>query len=379
MTSRSADVLIVGGGVIGCAAAYELAREGLSVRLLERGVLAGESSGAAAGMLTPVGEALHSPTLARWGFESLSRFPELCSRARELSGVDPELEHSGALRVARGERDAAELQRLRAELCNERPELEWLSAQAARELEPQLAEEQHGCLWSPREAHVRSGSFTRALAGAAVALGAQLELGVTVRGLLRAGERVVGVQTSGAELRAGYVIVCSGAWVGELQDWLGEIGLEAPPLPVVPVRGQILALDVPRPPLRSIVWGGDTYLVPRRDGSLVVGATEERAGFECHTTTEGVARLLSSAPRLVPALAGVPFREAWVGLRPSSPDGLPAIAAIEGAPGLAVAAGHFRNGILLAPVTAELLRDLVIGKARPRDLADFDPKRWQHT
>jgi glycine oxidase len=147
-------------------------------------------------------------------------------------------------------------------------------------------------------------------------------------------------------------------------------------VPVEPVRGQILSLTGARPPLRSIVWGEGAYLVPKRDGSLVVGATEERVGYDCRVTAEGVEGLLAAARELVPPLARAEFAAGWAGLRPASPDGMPAISAVAGAAGLYVAVGHSRNGVLLSPITGRLVADLVLGKELPPDAAVFDLARF---
>jgi glycine oxidase len=147
-------------------------------------------------------------------------------------------------------------------------------------------------------------------------------------------------------------------------------------LPIEPVRGQIVSLDAPSPAFAPIVWAGDTYLVPKRDGSLIVGATEERVGFDCRVTARGVCGLLASATALMPSLGRTSFRSAWAGLRPATPDGLPLIGAVPGVEGMWVAAGHHRNGVLLSPVTGELVADAVEGKGLPPDAAAFSPTRF---
>jgi glycine oxidase len=144
---------------------------------------------------------------------------------------------------------------------------------------------------------------------------------------------------------------------------------------VEPVRGQILSLEAPRPPLRAIVWGEGAYLVPKANGSIVVGATEERVGFDCRTTTAGIAALLREAPRLVPALADCSFRDAWAGLRPDTPDHLPLIGPAPGVEGLYLAAGHFRNGVLLSPITGRLVADAILGRELPAAAHAFSPER----
>lgn len=363
--SPHADVAIVGGGVIGCACAWFLAREGLSVTLLERDDVAARASGAAAGMLLPFGEADGEGPFLRWGARSLALFPELCAELRERSGIDPELEACGALHVAADEAGASALRDKVRRLAEHG--LEWLDASAARAAEPRLGEGLLGAAFSPGESHVRSPLLTRALAAAAAELGARVESGVSVTGLLRAGSRVEGVETDAGRRPAGVVVLCAGAWSGGLAPFA---------LPVEPLRGQILSLDGPRPPLRRMLLADDVYLVPKRDGSVAAGATVERSGFDCRVTAAGMQQLLSAAMRLAPVLAQARFRDAWAGLRPATPDGLPAIGPAPGLPGLVVATGHFRNGVLLAPVTGRLVTDLVLGKAPPEDAAVFRPDRF---
>jgi glycine oxidase len=372
---RGADVIVVGGGVVGCSVAWHLAREGLDVVLLERSVLAGQASGAAAGMLAPVGEGAVGSALLRYGLESLARFPSLCEELRELSGVDPEFEPSGILRLAQ---TGAEERALRAKCAALRSlglDLEWLDEREADSAQPGLAEDLRGALWSPREANLRSPLLVSAYAGAARALGARIVTAAPVVGLQLEGDQVVGVRSAEGSCEAGCVVVATGAWCGDLAEWL-PARFGSPVLPIEPVRGQIVSLDAPLPPLRTIVWGEGAYLVPKRDGSVVVGATEERVGFDCRVTAEGVGGLLAAATRLVPALREAGFRRSWAGLRPGSPDGLPAIGWLPGVNGLLVAAGHHRTGVLLSPTTGAVVRDLVLGKDAGAAAIAFDPARW---
>ncbi len=340
------DAIVVGGGVIGCAVAFALAREGVAVTLYETGEIAGEASGAAAGMLAPVGEFQAPGPLLRLGLASLARFPALVAELRERTGIDPEHQVSGVLRVA------AMLPEL---------ELAWLDAHALRALVPVVAPGLRGALFSPHEAHVRSPLLARAFAAAAERLGARVWTGAPVVGLLRERERVAGVETADGRHAAGSVVLCAGSFTRACAAWTD------PPFaaPVVPVRGQIVTLDAPRPPLGRIVWGEDAYLVPKLDGSLVVGATVERVGFDRRVTAEGVRALLAAATVLVPGLAGATFRGAFAGLRPDTPDHLPLIGPVPALPGLVLATGHYRNGVLLAPVSAGLVADGLLGKGWP--------------
>ena len=367
---RNADAVVVGGGVIGCAVAYFLAREGVRVTLLERDELGRRASGAAAGMLLPFGEAEDDGPFRHWGLKSLALFPELVRELLDRSGVNSEFAASGALQPAFDESSAARL-RARAQREAEH-DVEWLDAANARVAEPQLAEPLHGALWSPHEAHLRPPLLVRAYAAGAASLGARVEAGVSAIGLLRRGDRVVGVATEGGDRHAGCVVLCMGAWSPICASWLDA----AWELPIEPVRGQILSLDAPQPPLSAIIVGPSAYLVPKADGSVVVGATEERVGFDCRVTAEGMAELLTAAPRLVPALARCTFRTAWAGLRPATPDRLPVIGPLPGIEGLLLATGHYRNGVLLSPITGRLVAEYVLGKETGDDARVFLPERW---
>lgn len=368
-TRPSPDVLIVGAGVVGASAAYHLAREGLSVAVLEQGDVACRASGAAAGMLLPLGEAHEKGPFLAAGLRSLARFPELAAELAERSGVDPELELSGSLHVARGEARAEALRAKAGDLAE--LSASWLDARDVRRRAPWLGDDVLGALHSPREAHVRSPQLARAYLGAACSLGARFERGVTVDALVREGERIVGVRTRAGVLRAGSCVLCAGPWSGQL---LATTGSELA-LPLEPVRGQILSLSAPSD-AGGIVVDEAVYLVTKRDRRLVVGATEERVGFDDGVTAEGVAALLRAALDLAPGLSGRPFLGAWAGLRPSTPDGLPVLGAIPGLAGLVLATGHHRNGVLLSPVTGEWVADCVTGRPLPDDARAFDPARF---
>ena len=362
------DVIVVGGGVVGSAVAWSLARRGVAVRLLERDSVAAHASGAAAGMLAPISEAAPDTALRRAALAALEVFPGVVEELESTSGVDPEWVQSGVLRVAHDASAAVGL-RARAERDAEHGVV-WLEGAEARAAAPGLAETCPGATWSPREAHVRSPLLTEAFVRSAEARGAQIEAGVPVTGLTIEAGRVRGVETAAGRLAAGGVVLCAGCWTTAATAWAGAR------VPVEPVRGQIVSLDAPSPPFAPIVWGADTYLVPKRDGSVVVGATEERAGFEVRVTAEGVGTLLEAATSLVPPLAKSGFRGAWAGLRPAAPDRLPVVGALPAVEGCWVASGHHRNGVLLSPVTAEWIADEVEGKGVASLAAPFDPARF---
>ena len=353
--SSGTEVVVVGGGVTGAAVAWFLAREGVGVTLFERGDIAGEASGAAAGMLAPLSESDGDGPLRRRGLESLAAFAELVAVLRDRTGIDPEFVASGVLRVAESEASAEALERrARAEAG---AGLGWLGGRELRELVPGLAPTLLGALHVAGESHVRSPLLVRAYVAAARQLGAVVRTCSEVRGLLRDRDRVVGVRTSEGDHGGDVVVLCAGPWAATSGDWLG-----AGAVPIEPVRGQIVSLDMPTPAFGPIVWGRGAYLVPKRDGSLVIGATLERVGFDRRVTAGGVRSLLAEAEALVPALGNQGFRGAWAGLRPDTPDHLPLVGPVPGIEGVVLAAGHYRNGVLLSPVTGRLVADGILGK-----------------
>ncbi len=364
---RSGDVVVVGGGVIGCSVAFALSRMGASVVVVERDRVGVHASRAAAGMLAPITESPDEGAGFQLGLESLDLFPSLIAEIRELSGIDPRYLESGLLRVAEGD----ELDELRARASRlEAYGCSWLDGKEVRAREPRLAPGIEGGLWSPREGHVDGFLLTRAYAGAAARRGARFELGTTVLGLIWEGKRVRGVRTSSGELAAADVVLCQGAWTGLAEDWMPLR------LPIQPVKGQMIALEAPQPDLPCVIWGAGTYLVPR-DGSVRVGATVEHAGFDVRTTASGIAALLAGASRVMPMLGDCTFQEAWAGLRPGTPDDLPLIGPVPGASGLTLAAGHYRRGVMLSPLTGLAVADWILsGKLAP-ELAVCDPGRFQ--
>ncbi len=361
------DVVVVGGGVVGCSVAFHLARAGAAVALLERNDLASHASGAAAGMLAPICESTGEGPFFELALRSLRRFPDLAPELRELSGVDPQYVPSGVLRAAESEAEVRHLREQADRLAAYG--LEWLDAEAARSRVPLLGEGVLGALWSPQEGHVYSPLMTRAYAGAAERLGAVIGRATPVTGLLRQGRRIAGVRSPAGDQAAGHVVLCAGAWTRFCGEWLDLS------LPVDPVRGQILALDAPARGFRSIIWGEGVYLVPKRNGSVVVGATEEHAGFDCRLTGAGIAQLLAAATRLIPELGSCTFRHAWAGLRPDTPDHLPLIGPLAEVEGLSLAAGHYRNGVLLSPITGELVAEGVLRGEWAESAAPFRPER----
>ncbi|HVB76705.1 MAG TPA: glycine oxidase ThiO [Candidatus Nitrosotalea sp.] len=337
-----ARILIVGGGVIGCAIAERLSRAGHRVTLLERDHLGAHASGAAAGLLAP-----HSEGGQELELRSLGLFPELVERIEALSGVEVEYRAGQTIAPALS---GEEERRLR------RGSGRWLDAGEALALEPALNPAIRGVALY-EEAQVSPPRFVRALARAAQVQGAEIKEGVPVGALVGRSNRVSGVRTSEGDLRADFTVLAAGPWSPALASPLGVA------LDVRPSRGQLLTLLPPRRLLtRLLTWGG-SYLMPKPDGTLIAGSTEEEVGFDARVTASGMSALLEFATRAVPALSTAVLDRSWAALRPATPDGRPLIGLGAGREGLIVATGHNRNGVLLAPVTAEMVLDLITANA----------------
>jgi glycine oxidase len=364
-----ADVVVVGGGVIGCAAAYYLTKAGASVILVDRDGLAGEASGAAAGMLAPPQEAAASGAFRDLCRAAIDVFPSLVEALHQECDVDIQYRTSGLLLVAETE---ARAKALRA-VVHRRGELglalEWVEGEPLRRLEPGISDEVLGAAYSPEVRHVNPGFLTQSLAQAAAARGATLKLETTVTGFIRRSSIVEGVRTSdGNRIAADHVVLAAGSWTRRLARHLGA------DVPTRPMRGQMLAYQYAG--ARHILWGEDGYLVPKAGGFLFAGATVEDVGFRPRTTRKGLAGLRRMAAAAVPALRFQEEASAWAGLRPGSPDGLPIIGPLPGWASAYVASGHFRNGILLGPLTGRLIAQLITEGQTEMPLEPFTAARF---
>jgi len=369
--SSNPDVVIIGGGVIGCAIAYYLSRERGRVVVLERGLIGNEASGSAAGMLAPLAEA-HGPSpFLDLCLASHRLYPELTDTLRAEVGVDVEYVPSGLLRVALSEADEAELSSQIGWQGTLGMGVRWIDSAAARGLEPLLSPRVRGAIYSPLEHQVNPGRLVQGLARAAEARGAVIRQETAAVGLLRRGHRVTGVRLASERLSADAVVLAAGPWTKRLGAALGAR------LPVKPVRGQMLALGGGPPPVRHIIWGPKGYVVPKPNGFVFVGATVEEVGYRKRTTARGLAFLRRMANALVPALRYAAHVDAWAAFRPGSADNLPILGAVPGWEGLWVASGHFRNGILLAPVTGQLMARSLLDGREVEGLSPFSPARFQ--
>lgn len=372
---RTCDAVIVGGGIIGLAAGWRLRQAGLSVIVVERGHAGAAASSAAAGMLAPSVEAGTEndggfPALCRAGF---AMWPDFACELQSATGADVELRTDGILVVVR---DGARAERPKAGDLKEQsagPPVQWLSAREARTLEPALAPDIQGALFFPEDGQVNNRLAVAALVRAFRGAGGMLLEGTPVTGLRIRNGRAEAVLTDAGPIAAGVVVLAAGAWAGALPGWPDS----ALP-PVRPVKGQMAALRPRRPAMERVVWGPGgaerVYLVPRADGRVLIGATVEEAGFDTNVTATGLGGLLRSAVAVMPALAGAELADHWAGLRPGSPDDVPLVGRSP-IGGLVWATGHHRNGILLAPLTADAVCRLVMAKDWPPPYSVMNPER----
>ncbi len=366
--ARSPDVVVVGGGLVGTAIALRLAGEGLEVTLLERGEIGREASWAAGGILTPVHLAAYPAPLAELCAASARLYPALIDEIRRSTSIDPEYRVSGFLIVERDDEEAGHARTLEAWKREHGQPVERLTREEARERQPGLPDTVRGAILLPDIAQVRNNRLAAALAEMAQKRGAEIRKNAPATGFLRVPGRVTGVKTPHGDVFARTVVLAAGAWSGEV---LAPLGIA---LPVTPIKGQILLAQGEPGLLGPILEGGDTYLVPRADGKILIGSTLEDAGFDKSVTLEGAGGLAARAAALFPPAAKLPLVASWAGLRPSTPDRLPYIGPTP-MEGLLVATGHFRNGILLAPITAQLVSEIATGRPPSIPLDPFDPAR----
>ncbi|MBW4692793.1 MAG: FAD-dependent oxidoreductase [Lyngbya sp. HA4199-MV5] len=388
MTAIS-DIVVIGGGAIGLALALELRLQGASVTLLSRD-LAQAASHAAAGMLAPQAEQLSPGAMLELCLRSRSLYPDWTQKLEALTGLPTGYWACGILapvyeeaegrreerRKGRGERRKA------GEVGGAREDREtrghgdteirttqnsklppptpysllptpahWLDRASIHHQHPGLSKEVIGGWWYPKDAQVDNRSLTKALWVAVREAGVDVQKGVIVQAMLYQGRQISGLQTSNGTFQSGHYVLATGAWS---QDVL--------PLPVTPRKGQMLSVQVPAGqtlPLQTVLFGSEIYIVPRQDGRIIIGATSEDVGFTPDNTPEGVQALWARSLRLYPALQQFPMQECWWGFRPATPDELPLLGASP-YDNLTLATGHYRNGILLAPVTAQLMTDRIL-------------------
>ncbi|MER5541984.1 glycine oxidase ThiO [Streptomyces sp. NPDC001118] len=376
-TSDTSDVLVIGGGIIGLVTAWRAAQRGLTTAVVDPEP-GGGAARVAAGMLAAVTE-LHygEETLLALNLESARRYPDFAAELTELTGHDLGYRRCGTLQVALDADDRAHLRELHALQRRCGLESEWQSGRECRRLEPMLAPGVRGGLRVDGDHQIDPRRLATALVAACERAGVTFHRCWAER-LDVVRDRAAGVCTrDGTELRAGQVVLAAGSLSGRLTG-VPEAVLP----PVRPVKGQVLRLTVPRRhapflsrTVRAVVRGSQVYLVPRENGELVVGATSEELGWDTTVTAGGVYELLRDAHELVPGITELPLTETRAGLRPGSPDNAPLLGPT-GLAGLLLATGHFRNGVLLTPVTGDVLAEVLASGQLPDEARPFTPQRF---
>ncbi|MHB8177842.1 MAG: glycine oxidase ThiO [Vulcanimicrobiaceae bacterium] len=351
--AQGGDAIVIGAGLIGLSIAFELARRGVDVRVIESGEAGHGASWAAAGMLAPLTEQLIEPTFRKLCEDALAMYPEFVAHVREAGGIDPQLHLNGIATIAF---DDAQMERLllRSHVLQERGHAyTLLDPMQTLAMEPVLDKHVRGALLVHGEGQVNNRRLGPALLTACERSGVTISTAAHDVALVVNGRRAIGVRTETGLVTAKIVINAMGAWASQLPG----VPSDCVP-PVRPVCGQMLALTLPHQLVQHTVWVPGAYLVPKDDGQLLIGATSEDVGFQTRVTAQGVHALLHGALAAAPKLGEFTISETWAGLRPATPDELPLIGrtALDG---YLLAVGHYRNGILLAPITAQMIADLV--------------------
>ena len=363
------DVIVIGGGVIGLSIARALALKNVrNVCLVERGECGAEASFAAAGMLAPQAEADRKDEFFDLLCRSRDLYPALASSLQEETGIDIELDLTGTLYLSFSEEDHHELEQRFEWQSKANLPIERLSAYEAQTLEPRISSSISGALLFPRDVQVENRRLLAALTNSIHRFGISVLTETNVEEINVRNGKVTGIQTSKGGIGSSKVIVTAGAW----SDLVGALKF-----PMEPVRGQMVCLSAKPQLTRHIVYNPRGYIVPRQDGRLLAGATTEHVGFLKTVTAGGIKSILVNAAEISPGIDSLPIVSSWAGLRPRAPDGLPVLGPCDEIEGLIYATGHYRNGILLAPLTGELIADAVVEGMIPSELANFSPNRFK--
>lgn len=331
------DVLVIGGGVIGLATAIALSQKGAKVTIVERELCGRGATWAAAGMLAPEAEKLEGDLLS-FGIRSRDMYPQWIANLMRLSGQDCGYWCCGMLAPVLSEGDRQAIAK----------HPQYISLEESRQRQSGLGESILGALWLPEDGQVNNRKLAKALLGAARSLSIKILEGTTVYQIVRDSHRVTHLDTSAGKLQSDRYVLATGAWTRSLL-----------PLPIKPIKGQMLSVFDRDRKLQRVIYAPNCYIVPRQDGTIVIGATVEDVGFDQGNNAAGIAQLLNRAIAVYPAIANMPITETWWGFRPHAPHEIPILGSSD-YENLILATGHYRNGILFAPITAKLIAELII-------------------
>lgn len=366
------DILIIGGGVIGLSIAHELHQQGVkSITLVEKGTLGNEASRAAAGMLAPSSETEKNDDFYALCVESNSLYPHLADQLLVETGIDIEFDPSGTLYLAFNDNDIAEEDRRFRVQSGIGVNISRLDRRQILEIEPNVSSEVISGLLYADDRQVENRKLLDALKRYAEINDIKIVENCEIASIEIENDRVIGARTAAGLYHAGHTVLATGAWTS-----LIKLDNAAFPVRIRPIRGQILSFKAVPGSLKKVIYSPRGYMVPRTDGRLLAGATVEDCGFDSGTTKEGLEQLRRSASEIAPMTANLEVSESWAGLRPLSDDEHPILGRFAGLEDLTIATGHYRNGILLAPLTARLTADSIVAKKDHRYLEIFGPDRF---
>ncbi len=367
--NKITDVVIIGGGIIGSSIAYYLRKSNIDVTILEQGDIGGQASSAAAGLLAPLGPLSGPGPFADLVLASFALFPSLVPELEDVSGMTLGYEQTGALRTITSPK---RISHLRKRLQNWQPlglEMNWLTGDEARQLEPALGPDISAAIYAPEESQINASQLVKAFSQAANRLGAKIYSHTRVTGIHRNNTKIIGVQTDRDEIACSSLVIATGAWTACYEKWFNTA------IPVRPLQGQMLSLKQPSVPLQHIIFGNAIYLVPR-GSNILVGATKEETGFDMQVTDEGISWLHTTALKLLPALRTSKIEHTWAGLRPKTPDNQPILGSLPNWENVILATGHNSVGIILSVITGQTIADLITTGKTPQVIQPFSLERY---
>ncbi len=370
-TNTTADAAIIGGGVIGLTIARALKRRGMrDVVLIEKGEFGREASWAAGGILAPQVEASASDDFFRLACASRDAYPKFAAELKAESNLDVELDTTGTLYVAFSDQNESDLRERFEWQQSQGLRIEWLDGDSARQLEPCLSDKVRCALRFPKDYQVDNRKLVQAVLIASERLGVRLLSGCEAHGLKVENKKVVGADTSQGFIRTKALVIAAGAWSSSISS-----GERLTKIDVEPVRGQMLCFKVNPQLARHVIYSSRGYLIPRHDGRLLAGSTTEHVGFDKRVTAQAIAAIKDMAVEICPSVQSLPLMDTWAGFRPKVKDGLPVLGRSDEIDGLVYATGHYRNGILLAPITGELISETIVSGVNSSLLKRFSPDR----